>query len=87
MAKGKKTGGRRPGSQNKTTRVFKEMVVQCLSDIGGRAALKRWAVENQTEFYKIAARLIPTEVAGAADGMEPLKIELTHRRAPAPHAE
>jgi hypothetical protein len=87
MAKGKKTGGRRPGSQNKATRAFKEMVVKCLGDIGGSKALAEWARENRTEFYKIAARLIPTEVSGAGEGMAPLQIELTHRRAAAPNAE
>jgi hypothetical protein len=86
MAKGRKTGGRRPGSQNKVTRTFKDMVVQCLQDIGGRPAFAAWATKNRTDFYKIAARLIPTELTTDGDKPLPLRVELTDA-APAPDAE
>ena len=36
-------------------------------DIGGHPAFAAWARENPTEFYKIAARLIPSEVNVKAD--------------------
>lgn len=64
MAKGKKTGGRKPGSLNKTTKAFKEAVLDAFNQIGGTEALVLWGMENQTEFYKIASRLIPHEVTG-----------------------
>ena len=89
MAKGKKTGGRRPGSRNKTTRAFKDAVLATFVKIGGVAALARWAKEHPTEFYtKVAPRLIPTEVTGPGSGGAPLplQIELTHA-ASASHAE
>lgn len=54
--------GRPKGSQNKTTKAFKEAVLAVYHDIGGNEALAKWAKENPTEFYKICARLIPTEV-------------------------
>lgn len=54
--------GRPKGAQNKTTKAFKEAVLTVYHDIGGNDALANWARENQSEFYKICARLIPTEV-------------------------
>lgn len=88
MAKGKKTGGRRPGSPNKSTRAFKEAVLDVFHLIGGVEAFAKWAKENQSEYYtKIAPRLIPTELAGASEGVAPLVIEVTERRAPASHPE
>lgn len=65
--KGKKTGGRSAGTPNKLTTAFKSAVLVAYDGIGGDAAFTRWAAKNQTEFYKIAARLIPTEIVGNPD--------------------
>lgn len=63
--KGKpKTGGRAEGTPNKITRAFKHAVMNVFEKGGGEKWLLRWAKRNQTEFFKIAARLIPTEVTG-----------------------
>jgi len=59
---GKKTGGRQIGTSNKVTAVFKDAVRTVYEDIGGHTAFAAWAKENPTEFYRIAARLIPTEM-------------------------
>ena len=56
--------GRKAGSQNKVTKAFKEGVLAAYHGMGGVEALTNWARENQTEFYKIASRLIPHEVTG-----------------------
>ena len=58
-----KTGGRRKGSLNKTTKVFRESVLNTYGTIGGDEQFAKWATENQTEFYKLCGRLIPQEVA------------------------
>ena len=63
MAQGYKTGGRQVGTPNKVTAIFKDAVRTVYEDIGGHAAFAAWAKENPTEFYRIAARLIPTEMA------------------------
>ena len=63
MTRGQKTGGRQVGTPNKVTALFKEAVSTVYEDIGGHAAFAAWAKENPTEFYRIAARLIPTEMA------------------------
>lgn len=63
MSKGQKSGGRQAGTPNKITAAFKDAVRTVYEDIGGHAAFGSWAREHPTEFYRIAARLIPTEVA------------------------
>ena len=59
--KGVKTGGRQIGTPNKVTTAFKDAIRFVYENIGGHAAFANWAKENPTDFYKIAARLIPTE--------------------------
>ena len=61
--RGHKTGGRQIGTPNKVTSVFKDAVRTVYDDIGGNKSFAAWAKENPTEFYRIAARLIPTEMA------------------------
>lgn len=60
---------------NKTTTAFKQAVLLCFEGIGGDKAFQKWAKKNPTEFYKIAARLIPSEVVG--DPERPLGIKVT----------
>ncbi len=61
--RGQKTGGRQVGTPNKVTAIFKDAVRTVYEDIGGNTAFAAWAKENPTEFYRIASRLIPTEMA------------------------
>lgn len=84
--KGKpKTGGRRPGVSNKFTGAFKEAVQIVYSRLGGHAAFLKWARDNQSEFYRIAARLIPGE-AQESDGAEHVTI-IVQRFMPPPVLE
>ena len=53
--------------QIKVTAIFKDAVRTVYEDIGGHAAFADWAKEHPTDFYKIAARLIPTETASKED--------------------
>lgn len=71
MARGKKTGGgSRKGIPNRLTRAAKEAFGLAFEKTGGVKGLTEWAQENRTEFYKLYARLIPTEQhIGNADGM------------------
>ena len=62
-----RTGGRQKGTPNKITTAFKDAVRIVYEDIGGHKAFAAWARENPTEFYKIAARLIPTEITARSD--------------------
>lgn len=67
--RGEKTGGRLPGSQNKLTKTVKERVTEVFNDLQEDpvANMKNWAKNEPTEFYKIAAKLIPTELNAKFD--------------------
>lgn len=72
----KKTGGKRKvgdgtpgpgrpkGVPNKTTMAVKEALSLAFAGLGGVAALETWARDNTTEFYKLWAKMLPTEVKG-----------------------
>jgi hypothetical protein len=75
--------GRPKGSTNKVPATVKASVLDAFMRLGGSDGMLAWAMSTPTamaEFYKIASRLIPTEIAGADGG--PLTIEIvkeTHR--------
>lgn len=50
------------GSKNKVSGTAKENIVAVFTRLGSTAAMADWARENLTEFYRIYARLLPTEV-------------------------
>ena len=62
-----KIGGRKQGIANRLTSTFREAVLLAYENIGGHEAFSNWAAENRADFYKIAARLIPTEIKGSED--------------------
>lgn len=64
---GKKTGGRKKGTPNRVTASIKSALVEAFDALGGVPSLVKWGKENQTEFYKLVARLVPVEV-GIGDG-------------------
>lgn len=68
MAKGKKTGGRKKGSPNKTTTAVKEALLDAFERLGGIDSLLHWARSNNTEFYKLWARILPQEINANMSG-------------------
>lgn len=72
-------GGRPKGVQNKLTRTVKETVLAVFNDLQSdpEANLLSWAQQEPTEFYKIASKLIPTEVKGQVElsGIKQIIIE------------
>lgn len=66
--------GKPAGKPIKATVSSKENIMAVFTRLGGTAAMAEWARANQTEFYRIYARLIPTEVTGAGGG--PLTVEI-----------
>lgn len=74
MAKGRKTGGRQKGSPNKLTASMKEAFREAFDARGGVPALIAWAETNETAFYNLVGRLIPTEMTGPEGG--PLTITI-----------
>lgn len=49
------------GVPNKLGAQAKENIVAVFTRLGGTAAMAAWAERNKTEFYRLYARLIPTE--------------------------
>lgn len=69
--KGKeKTGGRVAGSVNKLTKTVKERVLEVFNELqeDSEANLLSWAKTEPTEFYKIAAKLIPADINAKVEG-------------------
>jgi hypothetical protein len=68
--------GRPKGLQNKVTRAAKEAFNIAFEGIGSVEALIAWGKKNRSEFYKLYARLIPTEQhIGNPDGT-PINFQL-----------
>lgn len=57
-------GGSRKGRPNRIGWVVKQNVIEVFELLGGIEGMVEWAKCNKTEFYRLYARLIPTEVFG-----------------------
>lgn len=68
--------GRKEGSVNKLTKTVKETVLAVFNDLQNdpKANLLKWAKDTPTEFYKIASKLIPTEVNAQVEVTKKLRI-------------
>lgn len=84
MAKGGKRAGsgRKKGVPNKLTRTVKEAFEQAFNAMQEQPGvkLKEWGEKNPTEFYKLAARLIPAEINAKVTSQE-TAVELLARGA------
>ena len=68
--------GRKKGSANKTTVKVREAMELAFEGIGGVPALVEWAQDNQTEFYKLFAKLLPVQVEASVDN----KLDITWQK-------
>jgi hypothetical protein len=71
MAKAKgspKTGGRLPGTKNKTTTQVKEAILAAFDKVGGPAYLQKVAEEDPKTFCSLLGRVLPTEISGPDGG-------------------
>jgi hypothetical protein len=55
------------GAKNKVGQSAKDNILAVFTRLGGTAQMAEWAKENLTEFYKLYARLIPTEVSAKVE--------------------
>src|SRR5262245_5967309 len=71
-----KHGGRKKGTPNKQTAAVKAALLEAFEGVGGVAELIAWAKKpaNRGEFYKLWAKLVPTEIRNA-DG-ETFRVEM-----------
>lgn len=74
-----KKGGRKPGTPNKATVAVKDAFRRAFDDLGGVDALVTWAADNQTQFYQLYSKLIPSEVVGPGEEGEHLVVQRIER--------
>ncbi len=69
--------GKPPGTLNKLTRTVKETVLAVFNELqeDPKVNLAAWAKEEPTEFYKIAAKLIPQDIKAKVE-TEQIQINL-----------
>jgi hypothetical protein len=72
---GEHRGGRKKGTPNRTSASVKAALLLAYDAIGGDAEFAAWAKANRTEFYRLYAKLLPTEIKNA-DG-EPFELRIT----------
>lgn len=68
IGQGKPGPGRPRGSPNKLTKAAREAFELAFDQLGSVDALVKWARANQSEFYRLYARLIPMEHTGTDGG-------------------
>lgn len=71
---GKKTGGRKKGTTNKTTKDLKNMILGALNKAGGQKYLVAQAEKNPTAFLTLVGKVLPMQIGG--DAGNPIKHEL-----------
>jgi hypothetical protein len=79
--KRRKTGGRKKGSVNQSTVAIREAVLSVFADLQAQAGGENnhflgWALDNSTDFYKLASKLLPLQVTGNEGGPIVTRIEL-----------
>jgi len=70
--KGKKTGGRRKGSPNKTTALLKDAVLRAAEAAGGENGIEGYleiqAKINPGPFMALLGKVLPMQITGADGG-------------------
>ena len=68
--------GRPVGAVNKLTRTVRDTVLEVFNELqeDPEAKLSAWAKNEPTEFYKIAAKLIHTEIKGTIKNVITVRI-------------
>jgi hypothetical protein len=59
--------GRKTGSQNKATKSAKQALEMAFEGLKGVEGLIEWAKLNQTDFYKLWSKIIPTTLSNDPD--------------------
>ena len=60
--------GRPKGAKDKVQRCVKESILNVYESLGGDEAFHNWAVMEQTEFYKLFAKLLPKDLNAKVEG-------------------
>lgn len=57
-----KIGGRQKGAKNIAGATAKENLIAVFTRLGGTAQMAAWARKNQSDFYRLYARLVPQQI-------------------------
>lgn len=71
---GERLGGRSKGTSNKVTKGVQENILDVFERIGGVRNFAAWALENQTEFYRHYAKLLPLQMNIGGQKDNPIQI-------------
>lgn len=52
----------RKGSPNKAGATAKENLIAVFTRLGGTAQMAKWAMANQSDFYRLYAKLVPQQI-------------------------
>lgn len=66
--RGRKVGGRRAGTPNKTTKALKEMILSALDNAGGEKYLVLQAKNNPSGFLQLLGKVLPSEIRAEHTG-------------------
>lgn len=74
--------GRVAGTQNKLTRTVKETVLAVFNELQDDPVVKlaAWAKSEPTEFYKIAAKLIPTDIKADVNTIHTITLKIARSK-------
>ena len=82
MAKGRKTGGRKRGTRNKSTVAVKDAILAAFEQVGEADYLAQVAREDPRTFCALLGRVLPLQVKGEITGSlqhdHAITIELVH---------
>ena len=70
----KKTGGRQAGTPNKITSLVKNALIDAFEQIGGVENLVEWGRENQTDFYKLWVKVLPSQDGEKVIDNKPIEV-------------
>jgi hypothetical protein len=82
VAAGKKTGGRKKGTPNKTTAALKDAILTAAEEVhpGGKVAYLKWLAKNNSgAFASLLGKVLPTTLAGDPDNPVNLAINRIER--------
>jgi hypothetical protein len=84
-----KTGGRQKGTPNKATVQIKDAMLSVFADLQAESGSENghfldWARGSPTDFYRLATKLLPTQVTGEDGGPIVTRIELVAPGLPFP---
>lgn len=60
--KGVRYGGRKKGTPNKISATLKDIILESLADIGGKAYLVEQSAKNPTAYMSLIGRVLPLQV-------------------------